>query len=174
MPRPVLEADGVVQTCCLKTHRYGGHFTLSLKNSVGLAAKWVPGESYNYMGELHNSPHQRRMIAEINTAYQPDLVVLDGVEAFVEGGPAQGKKVQANLILAGTDRVAIDAVGVAVLRHFGTTPEISQGAIFEQEQITRAVNLGLGVGDPDQIELITDDPESAAYARQIQEILLSG
>jgi uncharacterized protein (DUF362 family) len=171
VPRPVLEADGVVQTCCLKTHRYGGHFTLSLKNAVGLAAKWVPGESYNYMNELHSSPDQRRMIAEINTVYQPDLVILDGVEAFVEGGPDQGKKVQANLILAGTDRVAIDAVGVAVLRHFGTTPEVSQSAIFEQEQIARAVELGLGVASPDQIELITDDPDSAAYARQIQEIL---
>ena len=156
----------------IKTHRYGGHFTLSLKNSVGLAAKCVPGESYNYMNELHSSPDQRRMIAEINTVYQPDLVVLDGVEAFVEGGPAQGKKVQASLILAGTDRVAIDAVGVAVLRHFGTTPEVSQGAIFEQEQIARAVDLGLGVGRPNQIELITDDPDSAAYARQIQKILL--
>ena len=32
-----------VQTCCLKTHRFGGHFTLSLKNSVGLVAKKVPG-----------------------------------------------------------------------------------------------------------------------------------
>ena len=41
--RPVLEADGVIQTCCLKTHRYGGHFTMSLKNSVGLVAKSVPG-----------------------------------------------------------------------------------------------------------------------------------
>ena len=108
------------------------------------------------------------------TEENPDLVVLDGVEAFVGGGPAQGKKVQANLILAGTDRVAIDAVGVAVLRHFGTTPEISRGPIFEQEQISRAVDLGLGVGSADQIELITDDSESAAYARQIQEILLSG
>ena len=125
VPRPVLEADGVVQTCCLKTHRYGGHFTMSLKNSVGLAAKWVPGESYNYMSELHNSPHQRRMIAEINTAYRPDLVVIDGIEAFVDGGPDQGKKVQANVILAGTDRVALDAVGVAILRHFGTTPAVN-------------------------------------------------
>jgi len=34
-----LEAEKVVQTCCLKTHRFGGHFTLSLKNSVGLVAK---------------------------------------------------------------------------------------------------------------------------------------
>ena len=173
VPRAVVEADGVVQTCCLKTHRHGGHFTLSLKNSVGLAAKQIPGQSYNYMSELHSSPHQRRMIAEINTVYQPDLVVLDGVTAFVEGGPARGKQVQANLILAGADRVALDAVGVAVLRHFGTTPEVSQGAVFEQEQLARAVELRLGVGGPDQIELITADPASAAYARQIMDILLN-
>ncbi len=169
--RPVLEADGVIQTCCLKTHRYGGHFTLSLKNSVGLAAKRVPGESYNYMSELHSSSQQRRMIAEINQVYRPDLVLLDGVEAFVEGGPDQGKKVQAEVMLAGTDRVALDAVGVAVLRYFGTTPAVSQGAIFEQEQIARAVELGLGVDSPARIELITGDPTSAAYASQIREIL---
>ena len=169
--RPVLEADGVVQTCCLKTHRYGGHFTMSLKNSVGLVAKWVPGDSYNYMSELHGSPHQRRMIAEVNAAYQPDLIVLDGVEAFVDGGPAQGKQVNAQVILAGTDRVAIDAIGVAILRHFGTTPAVRRGPIFQQEQIARAVELGLGVDGPEKIELITDDPDSAAYATQIQEIL---
>jgi uncharacterized protein (DUF362 family) len=169
--RPVLEADGVVQTCCLKTHRYGGHFTMSLKNSVGLVAKWVPGDSYNYMSELHGSPHQRRMIAEVNAAYQPDLIVLDGVEAFVDGGPAQGKQVDAQVVLAGTDRVAIDAIGVAILRHFGTTPAVRRGAIFQQEQIARAVELGLGVDGPDKIELITDDPDSEAYAAQIREIL---
>jgi uncharacterized protein (DUF362 family) len=169
--RPVLEADGIIQTCCLKTHRYGGHFTLSLKNSVGLVAKWLPGESYNFMTELHGSTNQRRMIAEINAVYQPDLVVLDGVEAFVEGGPDQGKKVKANVILAGTDRVAIDAVGVAILRYFGTTPVVSQGAIFEQEQIARAVELGVGVDSPTKIELITGDQASAAYAKQIQKIL---
>jgi uncharacterized protein (DUF362 family) len=169
LPRPVLEADGVIQTCCLKTHRFGGHFTLSLKNSVGLAAKRIPGQNYNDMSELHGSAHQRRMIAEINAAYQPDLVVLDGVDAFVEGGPDRGKSVRANVILAGTDRVAIDAVGVAILRHFGTTPAVSQGAIFEQEQLARAVELGLGVAGPRQIELVTGDRASAAFARQIQE-----
>ncbi|MGZ7077662.1 MAG: DUF362 domain-containing protein, partial [Candidatus Angelobacter sp.] len=68
LPRVVRKASGVVQTCCLKTHRFGGHFTLSLKNSVGFAAKFVPGNSYNFMRELHSSPHQRHMIAEINTA----------------------------------------------------------------------------------------------------------
>jgi len=174
MPRPVTSAGGIVQTCCLKTHRFGGHFTLTLKNSVGLAAKQVPGERYNYMDELHSSPHQRRMIAEINAAYQPDLLILDGVDAFVDAGPERGKKVAAQVVLAGIDRVALDAVGVALLRYFGTTPAVSQGAIFDQEQIARAAALGLGVDRPDRIELITGDPESAAYAREIQQILLQG
>ena len=174
LPRPVRKAGGVVTTCCLKTHRYGGHFTLSLKNSVGFAAKYVPGNSYNFMRELHSSPDQRRMIAEINTAYKPDLIVLDGVQAFTNGGPDQGKMVQSNVILAGTDRVAIDAVGVALLRYFGTTPEVSQGAIFDQEQIARAVQLKIGVSSPKQIELVTGDKESAEYAKLIRTVLDSG
>lgn len=171
LPRMVRSAGGVIQTCCLKTHRYGGHFTLSLKNSVGLAAKSVPGNAHDFMRELHTSPHQRRMIAEINAGYRPDLVVLDGVEAFVTGGPDQGKRVAAEVILAGTDRVAIDAVGVALLRSFGTTPEVSRGAIFAQEQIARAVELRLGVGGPGAIELVTGDAASAAYAQKIRAVL---
>ena len=63
---PVLQANGVIQTCCLKTHRYGGHFTMSLKSSIRLVAKRFPGERHDYMRELHGSPHQRLMIAEVN------------------------------------------------------------------------------------------------------------
>ncbi len=168
VPKTVLAADGIINTCCLKTHQYGGHFTLSLKNSVGLAAKYVPGNDYNFMRELHSSPDQRRMIAEINAAYQPALVVLDGIEAFTTGGPHQGTKVKSEVILAGTDRVAIDAVGVAILRHFGTTSEVSKGKIFEQEQIAQAVKLGLGISSPDRIEFLTDDKESREYVNEIR------
>ena len=32
---------------------------------------------------------------------------MDGVEAFVDGGPIVGKRVNADVILAGTDRIAI-------------------------------------------------------------------
>jgi uncharacterized protein (DUF362 family) len=171
LPRLVRNAGGVVQTCCLKTHRYGGHFTMSLKNSVGLAAKRIPGDPYDFMRELHTSPHQRRMIAEINAAYRPELIVLDGVEAFVNGGPDRGKLVKAGVVLAATDRIAVDAVGVALLRHFGTTPEVSRGAIFEQEQIARAAQLGLGVTGPGEIALVTGDQESADFASKIRDIL---
>ncbi len=171
VPKLLLDAECVVQTCNLKTHRYGGHFTLSLKNSVGFAAKYRGRGGTNYMDELHNSADQRHMIAEINTAYTPSLVVLDGVEAFVDGGPASGTLVQPDVILAGTDRIALDAVGIAILRLFGTTPEVSQGAIFEQTQIARAVELGLGVDSPSKIQFITGDPESQAYADTISALL---
>ena len=172
LARPVREADSIVSLCCLKTHRYGGHFTMSLKNSVGMVASQVPGEGVDYMIQLHNSAAQRRMIAEINATYEPDAVIVDAVEAFTFGGPDTGTLAHPGLILAGTDRVAIDAVGVAILRYFGTTNDVQNGPIFEQAQIARAVSLGLGVDHPSKIDLITDDAESGGFAEILRPILL--
>ena len=166
----VLEAEALVQTCNLKTHRYGGHFTLSLKNSVGMVADRHGG--YNFMTELHSSSHQRRMIAEINTAYTPALIVMDGIEAFISGGPDAGERVSPNVILAGVDRIALDAVGVALLRYHGCQTEAAQGQIFEQEQIARAVELGLGVDRPEKIDILTGDADSQVYSAKIRQILL--
>jgi uncharacterized protein (DUF362 family) len=176
-PRVFQETEAVVVTCCLKTHQFGGHFTMALKCAVGMVPPGLgpaTAGSYPYMNELHSSPHQRQLIAEINTAFSPVLIVMDGVEAFTEGGPHIGKRVSANVILAGTDRIANDAVGVAILRQLGTTPEVSKGNIFEQEQIARAAELGLGVRSAKEIEIVTGDTESEAYARVIREILRKG
>lgn len=172
--RPCLEAEAVVNACCLKTHRFGGHFTLSLKNAVGMVAQQVLPGKQDYMQELHASAHQRRMIAEINIAYKPALIILDGVEAFISGGPDRGERVQPEVILAGTDRIAMDAAGVALLRLFGCQTEVSRGKIFEQEQIARAVELGLGVDHPEKIEFLTGDASSAATGDRIREVLLAG
>lgn len=123
------------------------------------------------MEQLHSSDYQRHMIAEINTVYEPSLIVVDGVDAFVSGGPDAGQLVHPEVILAGTDRIALDAVGVAILRLFGTTSEVSQGAVFAQEQIARAVALGLGIDLPTKIRFITGDVESQAYAETIAALL---
>jgi uncharacterized protein (DUF362 family) len=171
-PKIYKEAESIVVTCCLKTHQFGGHFTLSLKCAVGMLPPGLgpaAAGAYPYMNELHSSPYQRQMIAEINTAFTPDLIVMDGVEAFTEGGPHIGKRVKANVMLASTDRIAIDAVGVAILRHLGTTPEVSNGKIYAQDQIKRAMELGLGL--PDRVNLVTGDKESEEYAKAIRAIL---
>jgi len=169
--QPCLDCDVIVQACCLKTHQYGGVFTMSLKNSVGMVAKKDGLLGYDYMNELHTSQHQRRMIAEINAVYSPALIVMDGVEAFKNGGPHEGERVPSELVLAGTDRVAMDAVGLAVLQYFGA---LKDKPIFKREQIARAVELGLGVKSGDKIELVTGDAPSAEYAREIESLLLKG
>ena len=155
------DAECIVETCCLKTHMYGGHFTLSLKNAVGIVAK-------KNMGELHSSKDQRKMIAEINSVYKPDLIVLDGITCFVDRGPMEGTCKDANVFIAGTDKIAIDAVGVAVLRILGTTPEVTNGPIFEQAQIKRAVELGLGISTPEEIEFVVDSPHTEELVEQIK------
>jgi uncharacterized protein (DUF362 family) len=171
LPRLFRESDRVVQTCCLKTHRFGGHFTLSLKNSVGLVAKRLPGGFYDYMAELHLSPSQRMMIAEINRYYPTDLVLMDATAAFLDGGPDKGRLAKPGVFMASTDRVALDAVGVALLRHLKTTPEVSKGKIFELDQIRRAAELKVGVGSPDEIRIMPVDTESQELSLTLDEIL---
>ena len=165
------DADKVVQTCCLKTHRFGGHFTLSMKNSVGLVAKRVPGGMYDYMWELHSSPFQRQMIAEINQSYNLDFVLLDGTKAFITGGPDQGKVVEPNLLLASHDRVAIDAVGVAILKLYGVKGKVGESDVFEQDQLKRAAELELGVKSAAEIKLTALDGESQKEVDRISQVL---
>lgn len=170
-PKLFKDADAIVQTCCLKTHRYGGHFTMSLKNSVGMAAKYDPEDGYNYMAELHTSRYQRQMIAEINTAYKPEFVIMDGIAGFSKGGPDTGTMIEPGIMMASRDRVALDAAGVAVLRIYGTTGEVSRGSIFEQEQIARAAELGLGASAPDEIEVVPINEEAQGICSKIKEEL---
>ncbi|MBE0634920.1 DUF362 domain-containing protein [Candidatus Bipolaricaulota bacterium] len=169
IPRLFLEAESIVMTCCLKTHAFGGHFTMSLKNAVGVVAHHSPFDSYPFMKELHASPHQRLMIAEINQAFSVDLIILDALSAFTTAGPSKGTVVHPGVMLASTDRVAIDAVGVAILRTYETTPEVMTGSIFCQDQIQRAAELGLGVTSASDIELVcASDEESVAWAQRVQ------
>ncbi|HMK95483.1 MAG TPA: DUF362 domain-containing protein [Candidatus Limnocylindrales bacterium] len=171
MAKVFQDADKVVQTCCLKTHRFGGHFTLSMKNSVGLVAKRVPGGIYDYMWELHTSPNQRKMIAEINDNYSVDFVLMDGIKAFVTGGPDKGTLVEPNLLLASRDRVAIDAVGVALLKMYGAKGKVGEAEIFEQDQLKRAAELGFGVKSAAEIRLTPLNDESRAETEKIELVL---
>lgn len=166
--KPVLDSQCIVTTCCLKTHGYGGVFTMSLKLSVGMTHK-------RNMIDLHSSIlSMRKMIAEINQAYTPLLILLDGIEAFVDKGPATGPKKKAGVVLAGTDRIAIDAAGIAILKELGSNNAIMNRRIFDQEQIARAVELGLGVARSEDIDIVTGDEESRKYSEKLREILTNG
>jgi uncharacterized protein (DUF362 family) len=164
LPRLVVDSEYLVSTCCLKTHGYGGVFTMSLKLSVGLTPKKI-------RRPMHRSPDMRRMIAELNTGYRPSLIVLDGISAFTDGGPSQGELKAGNVVIVGDDRVAVDAVGLAVLKSLGANDAIMSRPVFQQEQIARAVELKLGASGPDEIEIVTADAESRAFANQLKPLL---
>ena len=102
------------------------------------------------------------------------MIILDGVEGFVDGGPSRGEKKAANVFLTSMDRVALDAAGVAVLKNLGANEAIMGPKVFEQEQIKRAVELNLGVSDPEQIEFVTPDRPSQLYAEKLKSILAQG
>jgi uncharacterized protein (DUF362 family) len=166
--KPVAAAEYLLWTCCLKTHQFGGVHSLSLKLAVGVTNKSVR------MGMHSDSTNIRRMIAEINHAFTPQLIVMDGIDIFVDGGPMTGKLVNAGVIIAGIDRIAVDAVGLAVLKNHGANDAIMSKKIFEQDQIARAVELGLGAKSPAQIDIVTGDAESASYAGKLKTILSLG
>lgn len=172
LPKQAVESEYFVSTCCLKTHGSGGVFSLSLKLSVGLTPKRI--HSTRPRSTMHRSPDMRRMIAELNLGYKPQLIVLDGVDVFTDGGPSRGTRKQGDVIIAGTDRIAIDAVGIAVLKELGSNNAIMGRKIFEQDQIARAVELKIGIGSPDEIEFVTPDDVSRHYAAKLQPILAQG
>ena len=170
--RPIVEAECLVCTGCLKTHQFGGVITMSLKLHVGV----VPTDrnGFNYMQQLHSSPHQQEMIAELNHPFSPDLVVMDGVVGFVDGGPATGRTADGNVFWAGTDRVAVDAVGVAILKNLGSNDAIMKPRIFEQHQIARAAALGIGVSNAEEIDLVAANEGSGRLRDIISSILKKG
>jgi uncharacterized protein (DUF362 family) len=167
------EAPCAVQTMCCKTHRFGGHVTQSLKNSVGLIAKRLPGESHDYMQDLHRSPHQRTMIAEANLTWRPALNLMDALEAFIDGGPEAGTRAAPGVFLASDDRCALDAAAIALLRLHGMKGPAGSGPIARTDQLARALTLGLGAA-PSTVEVVPASPAAADVAKRLTDALKAG
>ncbi len=150
VPQAVMEVDHIISLPVVKTHFIAG-FTMSLKNWVGLL-----NPDYR-IRPLHDGRTGEQtfghLIAELNLVAAPSLVVMDGTRAFVSGGPASGDAVEPGLVIASRDRVANDAVGLALLKTLGTTERIQTPSVWAQPQIARAVELGIGVKGADEILL---------------------
>lgn len=138
IPQLLSEIDYLITMPVVKTH-FIATYSMALKNSVGLIHP-------RSRSELHRAadPSFGAMIAEIHLARRPDFVVLDGTRVIVEGGPARGKTVEAGLVLASADVVAIDATGLALLKTLGSTPGVMGRSVWQQPQVSRAVALRLG------------------------------
>jgi uncharacterized protein (DUF362 family) len=79
--------------------------------------------------------------------------LLDGTLAFISGGPAKGVVRKPGVIIASGDRVAVDAVGAAILKAL-RAESLKGKDVKKHDQIAWAENLGIGTTN---IELLVED-----------------
>lgn len=127
------QTDKLILLPCLKTH-IKARFTGSLKLSVG------------FMKVIQRIPlhlrHLQEKIAELNTIIHPDLIILDGRKCFISMGPSMGEIREPGLILASTNRVAIDIEGIKIIQTYPGNSLIGLNP-SELPQIKRAIELGI-------------------------------
>jgi len=143
--KDVLEKDAkLVWLPCMKTHKWA-RFSLSLKLAVGLL-------KFGQRRRLHML-HLEEKIADLNLAVHPDLIIMDGRKCFVTGGPANGQMEEPNLILASGDRIAIDVEALKILKSYKAKNKLGKD-VWEFSQIKHAVELGLGVKNENEMQVV--------------------
>ena len=120
----------------LKPHRLA-RVTLSLKNMMGAVTP---------KGSIH-SPLSKKLV-DLASIIKPSVAVIDGIIAG-EGHETSGNPVEMNLVIAGADPVAVDAVGAAVM---GIPPESVKHLRLAEER-------ELGTCDLEQIEILGEPIE---------------
>jgi uncharacterized protein (DUF362 family) len=149
--RPLLECERLIFLCCLKTH-WLTNFSISLKHTVGCVRP-------RHRARMHFGGPIEEHVAEIASAFNPDLVVVDGRQCYVRGGPCYGYVRDAGVMLAGTDRVAIDVTGIRCLSALPGCRLVRNP--WEFDQIRHAVRLGLGAASDDLIRTVEIRAEGA-------------
>jgi uncharacterized protein (DUF362 family) len=146
--KPVYDAEVFINLPVVKTHRFA-HYSCSLKNLVGIThPRYRPSLSF-----LSGDWHER--IAELNLAVHPHLTIADATTLMVAGGPTSGTPARADVLVLSGDRVALDAVGLALIRWYGAWPKVAGPSVWQQRQIRRAIELGLGARGREEVELVT-------------------
>ena len=117
--RSILECDVLINTPIVKDHD-GTRFTGCLKNIMGSTARET--NQFFHVGDTDSEDFYGNVnllsqcIADVNTLRKPDLCITDATEMVVTNGPAgPGKLITPKKIVAGVDRVAVDAYSATVL-----------------------------------------------------------
>jgi uncharacterized protein (DUF362 family) len=133
--RTALECT-IISVPKLKPHRLV-RVTLSLKNMMGAMTP---------KGSMHG--HLSEKIVDLASIIKPSVAVVDGIIAG-EGHETSGNPVEMNLVIAGTDPVAVDAVGAAVM---SIPPETVKHLRMAEER-------GLGTCNLERIEILGEPLE---------------
>ena len=137
--KDVLESDVLISLPVAKSHSATG-ISMGLKGLMGLI--WD-------RQSFHDKYNINEAIADMASVIKPHLTLLDATRALVSGGPAgPGEVVKPNLVIAGTDPVAVDSLGVSVAPWYGQNFKGKQ-----VEHLLAAHQRGLGEIDPERLKI---------------------
>jgi uncharacterized protein (DUF362 family) len=134
--RRFLETDYFVTLPALKTHATTV-FTGSLKNQWGCAPR---------RDRLIWHKHLDRLLSDIATLVPVKLSIMDGIVGMQGRGPINGYPINANLLVGGTDEVAVDATS---MRLIGLDP-------YSSGHVRLAAERGIGAIAADDIAIDGD------------------
>jgi uncharacterized protein (DUF362 family) len=108
MPKIYVDADVLISVPKLKTN-YAVGPSLGLKNGFGVPPKPLINDGTAYKWGLHNRGLENSIV-EINLLKKPDFVVIDGIMAGDGYGPTNNDPVDAQVVFAGRDVLAVDTI----------------------------------------------------------------
>jgi uncharacterized protein (DUF362 family) len=133
--KEVLKADFFINAPVLKTH-FASTLTGAMKNLKGTTT-YDEKKRFHYL-------NLNQAVAELNQVLRPNLIVIDGTIAMEGDGPVAGTPVELNLVMAGTDAVAVDTIAARIM---DIDPE-------EVAPLAWAKKMGFGVWDEKEIRII--------------------
>ncbi len=137
------EADVVISLPKLKTHNFM-RFTGAVKNLFGV----VPGTvKLGYHLKLQTAERFADMLLDLAGFARPALTIMDGVVGMDGHGPSGGRPFAANVVLAGTDPVAVDVAALAVV---GQEP-------LGVPTVAAAARRGLSTGRPGDLNIVGEE-----------------
>lgn len=108
---PVLEAQGIINLCKLKTHSFM-NMTGAVKNCFGV----IPGYTKpGYHAKLRESRFFADMLLDLYGYLSPRLSIMDAVVGMMGDGPHAGDPVQLGYLIASTDALALDVVAARIM-----------------------------------------------------------
>ena len=137
------ECDVFINMPIIKDH-IGSRFTGSLKNYMG-ASHPTDNRLFHPTFEGEDLLRMEQCIADLNTVVRkPDLIIADAMTILTSKGPfGPGDIAKPNKVIAGIDRVALDAYSATLLGLEGT----------EVTMIAKAHQLGLGEIDLGKVKI---------------------
>ena len=131
LPRDLFENDLYINVPKMKTHFHAG-VTLSIKNQQGLLTKQAKKDNHCQY-DLHHS------LMAIAKVVQPDLVIVDAIDAMEGEGPTKGKRKHAGVMVFGDNMLETD---IACCYFMGVIPS-------QIKHLSHAVDERLGNPEPE-------------------------